>query len=512
MQKNSDQFGYFRRNFFPVYKSEFPKMISLNILAFLVTCIYSVLRAIKDTYVVSLGGGQLTTQLKLFAVIPFVILIKIIYDKLGKRAGFNKRFYIILGYFAAFLLLVYFKLHSLSFTNTATDEERHGFSELVAMEQFRKGWVEALIYIHAEAFGTIMLGVTYWQFVNSISSPEQAKRCYPTLAIGSALAALVAGTYAQSAAKKPESAIVVVLGLMFLFALFYFFFTDAIAKDPAKYSLPRRSIKVKKKKKLGLIASLKVLAKSPDSFYLLLILSLVLCYNAGIVLFETAYKDLLKKVGGNKEKLGEVANSREYTMEMIGFQLQTIGVTSLVIIFFVASRINRQGWRFTALVVPVALLMGTLFFFGSLFYNQDALNTGSSDGLGKMTEAVKIQARILLLGLGIVVFVKSFKYVSFDTSKERAYLVSSEENRDTGKSAVDGVGSRFGKAVGAGSVQLLRVLTHTNTLGSMIPVFTLIFGVVLFWIYAVLRLSVQYKKASIELEQKETSVIKKKVA
>jgi AAA family ATP:ADP antiporter len=96
-----------------------------------------------------------------------------------------------------------------------------------------------------------------------------------------------------------------------------------------------------------------------------------------------------------------------------------------------------------------------------------------------------------------VVCIKSFKYIFFDPTKERAYIPLDEESKVRGKAAVDGVGSRLGK--GFGSV-LITVLV--SLFGSIGNVTYLILSLVLFslvaWLFAVNKLSILLKKPTEE--------------
>ena len=55
----------------------------------------------------------------------------------------------------------------------------------------------------------------------------------------------------------------------------------------------------------------------------------------------------------------------------------------------------------------------------------------------------------VMIGLINVIFIKAAKYAFFDTSKEMAYIPLDEESKVNGKAAVDAVGSRLGKSLGA---------------------------------------------------------------
>ena len=100
---------------------------------------------------------------------------------------------------------------------------------------------------------------------------------------------------------------------------------------------------------------------------------------------------------------------------------------------------------------------------------------------------------LVVFGLGILCFIKSSKYVFFDTSKERAYIPLDEESKVNGKAAIDAMGSRLAK--GSGAV-LISVLVYIfNGLDNIIYIsFFLVFLLISIWLFAVYKLEPLYEQ------------------
>ena len=471
----NNELGSFRRKFFPVYNHEFKKVIPLNILMFLATATYGVLRAMKDAYIIPLQGASLIANVKLFGVIPFMVLFKLVYDFVNKNLGKNARVYFLIAYFALFFSLFAFVLRKCVDINPLDRETCKGVEEMGTAKLFRKIWPYVLFYVHAEAWGTFVLSVACWGFANQICSSEQAKRCYSTLSIGAALATIFAGLSAIYLASTVNLLLGMVVCFVLSFGIVYFFFSRKIKQNPEVYEVPKQT-KKKKRAKLSFFKAIKAFMQLKETFYLLLICILVLSYAVNVNLFEACYKQLMKKIGDN------TGNRHQFVTQVGGWQLVFIGCLSLVFVLFLATPIRRKGWRFTALVVPVVLLMGVVIFFGLLSY------------FG-WKEIVASQTWIFYIGFAVVVFVKSSKYVFFDTTKESTYIPLDEETKVTGKSFVDGVCSRIGKALG--SVIILgmtkwplqwKILNSTSFLGGAI------FVIVTCWLYGVIRLDQEHSR------------------
>ncbi|MGB0357068.1 MAG: Npt1/Npt2 family nucleotide transporter, partial [Cytophagales bacterium] len=200
-----------------------------------------------------------------------------------------------------------------------------------------------------------------------------------------------------------------------------------------------------------------------------------------ICAFEAVLKDWTNEVGwmvagGDKEK------QKHFVTQMAGKQLIAIGISSIVISLLLAAPIRRRGWKTTALLVPSVLFIGGFLFFGTI--------KGSSYLQSMGWDKSTVYFVVLYVGVGVVVITKSGKYVFFDSTTNGAYGPLSSEAKRTGKSAVDGVGARAGKAGGSTVMLSLQGLTGLNSLGLKWVVAVMMLIGCAIWISAVLKLDV----------------------
>lgn len=506
-QSSQPTFSPLRRIFFPIHGYELKKFLPMVTIFFFVAFNYALLRGLKDSFVLGLkgGGAEAISAAKFMGVIPAMILFKMLYDTMSSKTPRNTRFTVVVVYFMSFFAVFLFVLYPnqkaleiVKFTNILNSIPLlNKFSSIWLMLRY---WPITLFYIHAEAWGTFVLSVGVWTFVIFITNVRQSKRFFSFLSIGSGIATLLAGIMVGIMVDKKdlsgkenlfsiENLLQVVLVSCLLLLLIYNLFIKAITKNPSAYEIEPRP--EKKKLKLSLRDSFSILFKDP---YLVRILMLVLCYSLAINLFESVYKDTLKAFAG-----GNIDIIRSWN----GFQLQVIGCLQITLLF-IAGPIMRRSWRFAASVMPVLMFLGTLIFFSFLFFGEYLFSITA-----KFTDK-PLPYLTISLGICILTLLKSSKYVFFDATKERTYIPLEEEQKITGKSAVDGVGSRLGKGAGAFFVTMI-VTPIFGSVASVKPLFAvLILGIVLIWIWTVQDLSVRFESRK-KLNNKENKPISAKI-
>ncbi|MEL6413219.1 MAG: Npt1/Npt2 family nucleotide transporter, partial [Bacteroidota bacterium] len=106
--EKTQEFGRLRSMLFPIYKSELRKFIPLTTIFFMISTIYSILRSLKDMFIMRQTAPEVIYYLKLFAVMPSIILLTILYSKVSKSTNRDGRFNAVIAYFLAFFALSYF--------------------------------------------------------------------------------------------------------------------------------------------------------------------------------------------------------------------------------------------------------------------------------------------------------------------------------------------------------------------------------------------------------------------
>jgi ATP:ADP antiporter, AAA family len=482
--ESNKEFGKIRSIIFPIYTSELRKFIPLTSIFFFISFNYSILRSLKDMFIMRYAGAEVMYYLKVFGVMPSIILLTIIYSRITKKVGRDARFNIVIAYFLGFFALTYFflipNLESLQLNNLA-DSLNQSFPKMLGLWEAIRYWPLSLLYINAEAWGTLALGVLFWTFVNEITPSKQAKRFYSFLSLGASIGLIVAGYFLIGFKKNFNFQLGFVTLFTGILLVVYNIFARYIQKNPVLYQMEDKP--KAKKAKMSFLESLKFLVKSN---YLALIAVLVLSYNMFISLFESIWKSEIKEL---------LKSTNDPTISAVIYGEQNIysGIITILLTIFFSTPIMRKGWKFAASFTPVIALGCTIIFFAFLYF-QDSLS-----GLTSLFHMTPIMAAVMV-GLANVVFIKSAKYILFDPTKERAYLPLDEEAKVRGKAAVDGVGSRLGKSLGS----LLLTMVLLPLLGDGLIenvryyVFFLILLILIVWIIAINKLSVKFHELTKE--------------
>ncbi len=491
--KDQPKFGKIRGMLFPIYSSEFRKFIPLAIIFLCISFVYSSVRMMKDTLILSNAPSETIYILKTFFVLPMMILFTIIYSIIARKVGRDTRFNIIAIYFISFFLLSFFVF--IPFSKELQLDSVAAYLNSVA-PRFKGYWAAiqywhlSLFYFNAEAWGTLMLSVAFWTFANEITSSKQAKRFYTFLSLGAAGGATLAGLFFKSQSFSLSQKLgIVCLITIFMFVVYNIMAAD-IRKNPDIYQI---EAKVKKtKKKLSMLESLKFLCKSK---YLALLAMIVLGYNSFISLFESIWKGSIKELvttvnaaGGN----GDILMNSIY-----GYQSILNGLCQLFFVLFISSLVANKSWKMAALFTPILCLIGVGTY--TVFVN-------FQDSFAAVLPAINYPPLFygVVVGLIAAVLAKSAKYVFFDTTKERAYIPLDEDSKITGKAAIDSIGSRLGKSIGGLLVSILTPI-FGGMAGIQGIITVAIFIVLALWIYSVCALSGKYeqKLAEREAEAKE---------
>lgn len=484
--KTIKEFGKIRKVLFPIYNHEFRKVIPLFFLFMFIAGGYSLLRSLKDIFILSYTGEAASLYyLKMYGVTPFIIILTLIYSKLANLHR-DVRFFVMMGYFIITIGLCYFifipNLESVRLDNLA-----HKLNELVPsmrpLWECLRFWPCALLYLNSEAWGAMALGVLFWTFCNDIISFIDSKRIYAYLGSGAALGTGGAGFLLIHYVKANfNSGVGVILIFICIVTLIYYFISQDVRKNPQLYILESNAPK-KKKIKMSMGESFRFLAKSK---HLALIATIVLCYGCFMSLFESVSKAQTVKL---TDIVGRGALSSIY-----GYQSVLNGFLSILLVF-ISGWISKRGWKFTALVTPVIAIVCTSIFFLFLF-GEDLVPKlfNNQDGIIDFTKILWITA---IFGIINQVIIKATKYIMFDPTCNQAYIPLDDDTKVRGKAAVDGIGSRLGKSFGAllisaPAVGLFTIFGSIDNAKIVICIFIAL--LLILWIRAIGKLSTLLKK------------------
>lgn len=485
------EFGRIRGLIWPIHFHELKKFIPLTLMFFLMSFNYSVLRNLKDLFVMDTAGAEALYYIKTAAVTPMVIFYTLLYNSLSNSLGRHKLFYGVVAYFtlffAAFAFFLYPNAEALTLSS-AFETLNNAMPALFGLWASMKYWFYALFYVHAELWGTFGISVILWTFINEITSVKQSKRFYSFLALGANIALLFSASFLKVFGNEQHmiTLIYIVIACGVLIMLLYGWFTSKIKAAPAEYEIPEKQVKTSKLK-LSMWESAKFLL---GSRYLRLIATLVFSYGFVISLVEAAWKSQVKafqKASGGA--IGALADV--YALEVF-----LIGITSILLILFASSWIIKRSWKLAALITPIlAATLGAVFFAFMLF-GRDVAFFRSAFGVSSLFLAV-------MVGMLQVVIIKAFKYTLFDPTKEAAYIPLDAESKIKGKAAVDGIGGRLGKSAGSSLLAsfLIPVLGGGKIDGAIPYLFIVIAVVLVIWIKSVISLDAEFKKLNAKAKE-----------
>lgn len=462
---------------------------------FIIFCLisfnYNLVRAAKDTIIVTTSGAETIPFLKVWAMLPMAIFLTYVLSKLSNKFGREKVFYLMIGLFLVFYFIFTFflypirdVLHPIQTTDMLATLLPAGFKGFLAI--FRN-WTLTAFYVMSELWGTIVLSVLFWGFANEVSTVQEAKRFYALLGVGANIAAALSGEATVLFSKIPYNPhihfgtnaweqsfmlinlTVILVGLLIML-IFKLFHTKVLHKDTnfhENQSPPAF--------KMSLLKNFSCIAKSR---YLIYIAIIVITYNVAINLFEVVWKNQVNQLYPNPSDFNAYMGKITMIMSIIAT------VTAL----FISGKniLKRFSWTFSALITPLIMFItGVGFFVTALALNNSTLIA--------VATFVGMTPLVLNVFFGSIqeCFSRACKYTLFDATKEIAFIPLDKESKRKGKTAIDGIGSRIGKSSGSLIHQSL-ILTFSSLAFSAPYIATIFFIVVFSWFFSVTALGKQF--------------------
>lgn len=472
----------------PIERHENGKVLPMCAMMFCMLFNYSLLRSVKDGFVVTNIGAEAISFLKVGIVLPAAIIAMLVYSKLCGFMSQQKIFYAVTGFFTAFLLIfVQFLYPNVDLLHPSKETvERWLENSHYSLHWFIKiagGWVYALFYTMSELWGSMMVSLLFWQFANQITKSDEAKRFYSTFGIiGNVGLLLTAKVLGMSASEDDKGA----GGLGLSFAIYaaivsavvimavYWYINTYVLTNIKYYDPSSRQTSKKAKAKLSLGESMRLIFSSK---YLGLIAILVMAYGISMNLIEGMWKAKIKEA---------YPTSESYSAFMGDFQMYQ-GIGAIIFMIVGSNVLRRVSWGVAAMFTPVMLLVTGLGFVSFIFFG---------DTIGAYISAIFFSNPLMMaINIGMLqnVLSKSTKYSLFDATKEMAYIPLDTDLKTKGKAAVDVVGGRLGKSGGGIIQSAFFALIPGATFADMTPYFASFFVViVVLWIFAVQVLHREY--------------------
>ncbi|KAF3361519.1 ADP,ATP carrier protein 1 [Chlamydiales bacterium STE3] len=490
---DNSKFGTLRSLFWPIYRHERRNLVPMLLMLFLICFNYSILRTIKDVILVTAAGAEVIPFIKVWAIFPMAILVTLIFTQLSNKFTQEKVFYFMVSGFLAFYAFFAFFLYparEAMHCNQLADYLQQilpaGCKGMIFMLRY---WSFTAFYVMSELWSTSIMTVLFWGLANEITKLTEAKRFYSVLSIGSNFASIAAGIIAGQVTHLEgitglligkdswEQALMILVSLIVISGiitmLIYRWMSVNVLNSSSQELDGEEKPIFKQKERLSLREGLSYVLRSN---YLTCIAVIVVSYNLVINLVDVVWKD----------QLGLLYPSKTEYNDHLSHLLIMQGVLSTLLAVAMSQLINLFGWTKTALITPIVMLITCLGFFGFLFFQNQITDLALFSFLGMSPLAIAVY-----FGSIQNATIKAAKYSVFDATKEMSYIPLSHECKLQGKTAIDGIGSRFGKFGGSVIHQLL--LLFFVTVGSSAPIVaTILIGVIAIWIVAVRALGRQF--------------------
>ncbi len=473
---------YLKENFFPIEKNELNKILFICLLKGIISSVYALLTTLKDAVVVAAegSGAEALSVVRGFFVLPFSILLVVIYSYLSNKFKPTKIFYIIMSFFSISFILYSFVLRPYE-SFFSPHESAKALLDILGPQNSHwvavyKNWMHATFYVLSELWLQATIFILFWEFVNRVCTIEQAKRSYNLFIASGGIFNFITSIffynfmkYFQGSFNFKFKLVAIYINIcIFLLIIVYYYLNK-------NKSIQKAS---KEKTKLSFWESTKHIFSSK---YLICLTIMTISLGLGSNLISITWKANLKNLFPLKT-------------DYINFMIKINGLehflSALLLIFVSGNAIRKKGWKLSASITPIVILVtGTLFFLSSKF--RFLLDPFASI-LG-MT-SLKL---IVILGAIQVLSTKISRYGFYDMTKEIAYIPLDNESRVKGKAAIDTIGSRFGKS--ASSYIHLSILWLANT-GSVLNItiflIPILFVICISWLFSVNYISDKLKKGN----------------
>lgn len=405
-------------SFLPSEKHERTKWGLLAIAFFLMIASYTLIRELKDSLFIAIVGDKsyipLAKLIALFVLVPAILLYSKLVDRLQRYRllSYYCMFYGIVGLLFALLL----------------GHETIGLPNTQGSPWRIFGWI---FYMFVEGYGPFIVGL-FWSFVNSISSPDDAKNNYSFMVAASKFGGMLSAAFAWYMLSVPSghyldmSSIVkhqVLLALSSALLVFIPFIVVLLMKKVSgKYLHGYEAVyKVEKKKDkddaVHAGSGLMMLLRTPYAFGIFLI----------SMFYELVYSVLsYQRVAIAQEGGASCADMSAYFYKIM-FITHTVGF--LISLFGTKFLLKKFGEKNCLMFIPVAI---------ALLFAKFKLSGRGKDDFAQM-----------YVGLRAIHY--GFSY----PVRESLYIPTVKELKFKTKSWIDAFGSKFSKSNG----QLFNYMT-----------------------------------------------------
>ena len=499
--KKKQFFSSLKEILWPIERSELKLFIPMSCLMLCILFNFGALRSIKDSLVVPNIGAEVISFLKLWLVLPSTIIFTLIYVNLSNIFDYEYLFYLIVSFFLGFFLIFTYILYPDQDFYHPNSEYAQSLAILYPNFKWfiliASKWSYALMYVFCELWSAVVINLLFWQYANNIFDTNLAKRFYPLLGmvgnIGLIMAGSVLVTFSNipfgvegeildkysleqsSVVLKPIMTTIILSGciamMLYRYINKYLVKTDKLSKLLSHSQEDTRT-------RLSVLDSVKLILRSKYIGYIVILL---LCYGLAINILEGPWKARVRELH---------PNTVDYINFMGRFNIY-MGISCVIAALIGSNILRKFSWFTAALITPSILACTGIIFFVFVIYANDIGMIGSYSAI----------YLAVIIGAIQNILSKSTKYTLFDSTKEMTYIPLSLELRTKGKAAVEVIGLKFGKSLGAFSQSFMFILMPTASFDSVTFYLMIIFVVIIIlWIWDVRQLNKEYIKIKGEHE------------
>jgi ATP:ADP antiporter, AAA family len=391
------------RPFGQVEPSEAVTASILALTVFLLLTAYYLLKTAREPLILLQGGAEVKSYAAAGQSMLLLVVVRA-YSSLARRVGRMALVASVYLFFAANLLLF----------------------ALLAQTEVRLG---VAFYLWVGIFNMTAIS-QFWSFANDIYDPEQGKRLFGILGIGSSVGAVAGSALAKQLAPLGPASLMLVAGgvLVVCVGLFWVVHRRAESTSHKREAEAQTTAQTRTKDNVAEGAGIRDLLQSKYMLLLGGLMFLLNCVNSnGEYLLDRTLLETVQQDG----IVGSAATT--FVGQFKADYFQWVNVIGVVLQLFVVSRLMQYiGVRRALFVMPIVSMLsyGTLLLFPVL----------SLIKLGKIAE-------------------NSLDYSVQNTARQALFLVTSRAEKYVGKNIVDTLIVRLGDVMSAGLVWLAAELT-----------------------------------------------------
>ncbi len=459
------------------FSQDFFRFFLLFSLFFISSFVYNIILPLKKTVIMYIpgSGSESLAYLKPLFITPGSILMTSLFLQLSSRYTHSHVFRLILGIFTGYFALYRFVLTPYRSFFVARSLGASLYSVLpinfYAVPPLFEFWMDTLFYTMAELWGTTIISLIIWGFVNQNMTHQWAQSHYGLLTIGANSSAIVSGFLSLYLGKQAlqwdhmvDSVLnIVLIGCGCTWGIYELVISQGGISNE---SLPSSLKKVVGQKSYNLLSCFR---KVYAHRRLWAIAVIVVGYNTLYTLSEFMFIKQVELYYGAHEKLQSNA-----LLSLVSLYTGVSATLFAVLGYPIAMRFG--GWLWVALLSPLCFFGTGMAFYGTQYMQFTAFTLFSQS----LSSSVP-----LLTGAIHIAMLRGARYSVFDATKETAYVGLPVVDQVQGKAAIDTIASRFGKSLGS-FVYCTLFAVLGNSITATIPYIMLLAAIgLLYWIRSI---------------------------